>query len=161
MAKLTAMQIRSATPADAPELTQLAHVSKRHWGYPEHWIEAWRDDLTFTPAFVADHEVFIVHIGGAPAACYALSAPPAEEAKALELQHFWLDPSHIGEGLGRKLFEHAVAEARSRHASALWIDSDPHAEPFYTHMGAVRMGATRADIDGVRRELPRMRFVVE
>lgn len=159
------LEIRPAVREDAEALTALAHVSKSHWDYPGHWIAAWKEQLTFTPDFVATHAVFLVeHPDGpglTPAACYALTQDPPEEASALELQHFWLDPGQIGRGLGRRLFDHAVAEAKTRGASALWIDADPHAEPFYLHMGAARVSATRADMDGVRRELPRMRFAIE
>jgi hypothetical protein len=39
------MQIVRAKPEDAAALTQIAHAAKRHWDYPERWIEAWRDIL--------------------------------------------------------------------------------------------------------------------
>jgi hypothetical protein len=39
------MQIVRAKPEDAETLTEIAHAAKRHWDYPERWIEAWRDIL--------------------------------------------------------------------------------------------------------------------
>ena len=30
-------------------LTQIALAAKRHWGYPERWIEIWSSQLTFSP----------------------------------------------------------------------------------------------------------------
>lgn len=37
------------------------------------------------------------------------------------------------------------------------IESDPHAENFYLRMGAVRVGETPADMEGVKRSLPLLR----
>ncbi|MEO1369488.1 MAG: GNAT family N-acetyltransferase, partial [Acidobacteriota bacterium] len=92
------MDIRPATPSDAEALTALARASKGYWNYPPAWIEAWREALTFTPDFIAGGGVFLVSEDDRAAACYALTAGPPEEPGALELQHFWLDPDHIGKG---------------------------------------------------------------
>jgi hypothetical protein len=40
------MHIVRAKPEDAANLTGIAFAAKRHWGYPENWIESWRDLLT-------------------------------------------------------------------------------------------------------------------
>lgn len=150
------IEIRRARPQESEALTALAHASKRHWNYPTRWIEAWREQLTLSPAFIAEEAVFAAVEQGRPAGCYALTA--CDEPGAIELEHMWIDPGMIGRGLGRRLFEHAAAEARARGAMSMLIDSDPYAEDFYLHLGAVRIGTTPADIEGVRRELPRLRF---
>ena len=140
-------------------MTALAFAAKQHWGYPDHWIEAWRDDLTFTPEFVADHPVFVVVDGeNALVACYALVPSGGPE---IQLEHVWVHPSRIGQGLGRRLFEHAAEKARSLGGEALLIDSDPNAEAFYRRMGAERVGALRADMDGQHRELPQFRYTLQ
>jgi len=36
-----------ADTSDAPFLTQISFASKRHWQYPEEWIEKWREVLDF------------------------------------------------------------------------------------------------------------------
>ena len=89
-----------------------------------------------------------------PIACYALVGTEA----VVQLEHVWVEPSQIGRGLGRTLFEHAVATARDRGASAFLIDSDPNAEAFYERLGAERVGILRADVCGQRRQLPQLRF---
>ena len=45
------IQIRRAEPAEARVLTEIAHAAKRDGGYPENWIEHWKNDLTITPEF--------------------------------------------------------------------------------------------------------------
>ena len=65
------IQIRRASPTEAETLTTLAHAAKRHWQYPEKWIEIWKPDLTITPEFIREHEVFVAKIDGATAGCCA------------------------------------------------------------------------------------------
>lgn len=33
--------IRRVLPEEAAQLSRIALAAKRHWGYPERWIEAW------------------------------------------------------------------------------------------------------------------------
>jgi len=40
----------------------------------------------------------------------------------------------------------------------LEISADPNAEGFYRHMGAVRIGEIRSEIEGQPRVLPRMKL---
>jgi GNAT superfamily N-acetyltransferase len=42
----------------------------------------------------------------------------------------FVDPDHIGEGVGRMLFDHMVAMAHDLGFLRLTIDADPNAEPF-------------------------------
>ena len=66
------INIRRAEPEDADTLTQIAHAAKRHWGYPDGWIEEWKPDLTITPEFITDHEIFVAIMNDAIAGCCAL-----------------------------------------------------------------------------------------
>lgn len=147
--------IRPARPAEADRLTAIAHAAKRHWGYPEAWVEAWRDALTFTPGGIEARSVWVAtEADDLPIACVALRV----DGTAAEVEHLWVEPAAMGRGLGRALFAHAVETAREWGATALFIDSDPHAAPFYERMGAERVGWTRADVLGERRRLPRLRL---
>ncbi|HEX6373962.1 MAG TPA: GNAT family N-acetyltransferase [Longimicrobium sp.] len=148
------INIRPAHADDAAALTAIAHAAKRHWGYPEAWIARWRDALTLTPAYIADHAVFVAAEAEVdrPRGFYALEM---READAV-LDHLWVAPEWMGRGLGRDLLAHAMRTARDLGAARLEIDSDPHAEEFYRRMGAVRVGDVQADVDEVRRVLPWM-----
>ncbi len=53
----------------------------------------------------------------------------------MELLRMFLRPELIGEGYGRKLWEHATTEAARSHQRLL-INSDPGAAAFYQAMGA-------------------------
>jgi GNAT superfamily N-acetyltransferase len=144
--------IRPARSEEADTLTELAHDAKRHWGYPEHWIETWRDDLTITPQVIEEQEVFVAEKSGEAVGLYGLLVDGTEAS----LEHMWVHPSAIGTRTGRALMEHAIKHAGTLGVQQIIIDSDPHAEGFYKHLGATRIGEVPADIDGVHRVLPRL-----
>jgi len=147
------VKMRPADRADASRLTTIAHAAKRHWNYPEEWIIEWREQLTVTPDYIEEHRVFAIEVDGAVAGFYALQG----DGPAVELDHMWLDPQFIGQGLGRRLVEHAMVQARGAGAQRMEIDSDPHAEAFYAHIGAQRIGKTAAPVEGDEdRYLPRL-----
>src|SRR5882672_632758 len=146
------IQIRRAEPAEAQLLTEIAHAAKRHWGYPENWIERWKADLTITPEFISDNEVYVAVAGKEIVGCCALVCVDS----LAELEHMWIKPDHIGTGVGRALFLHLKDRAVHLGLPALEISSDPHAEGFYQHMRAKRIGDVRSEIDGKPRVLPRM-----
>jgi len=146
------MQIRRAKPVEAATLTEIAHAAKRHWGYPENWIEHWKDDLTITPEFISKHEVYVAFSGKEIVGCCALVVDGAVP----ELEHMWIRPEHIGSGVGRALFLHVKERAANLGLPALEISSDPNAEGFYQRMGARRIGDVESEVEGKPRVLPRM-----
>jgi len=146
------MQIRRATPDEADTLTAIAHAAKRHWNYPERWIEQWSADLTITPDFIANNEVYVAVAGGGIAGCCALVVGDS----LAELEHMWIDPQQMGKGVGRALFKHTTQRASELGLAELELSADPNAEGFYEKMGAKRIGEIQADIEGQTRSLPRM-----
>src|SRR6266508_6586172 len=148
------IEIRRATPDEAATLTEIAHAAKRHWGYPDEWIERWKTDLTISPHFITTNEVFVAIIDDRIVGCCALVVTES----LAELEHMWIRPEYIGSGVGRRLFDHVKAVAARRRLPALELSADPNAEGFYERMGAVRIGEIRGEIDGRPRVLPRMRI---
>ena len=59
-----------------------------------------------------------------------------QKPEGLFLDKLFVDPTWIGVGHGKRLWLHAVEQARSLGVSTLHIDADPNAAPFYTAMGA-------------------------
>jgi GNAT superfamily N-acetyltransferase len=146
--------IRRAAASDAPALTRIAHSAKRHWGYPERWIELWKDALTITPDFISNNQVDVAFVNGEIAGFSALVVTEDE----VWLEHLWVSPKHIGTGLGKTLFIHAAGFAASMGAKAIKIESDPYAEGFYNRMGAKRVGEVVSTIEGDKRVLPLLAF---
>lgn len=148
------IQVRRAHPDEARRLTEIAHAAKRHWNYPEDWIEHWRTDLTITSDFIADNEVFVAIVNNEIAGCCALVV----SGSLAEIEHMWITPEHMGSGVGRALFEYARDRAVALGLPSLELSADPNAEGFYERMGAERIGEIRASMDGQPRVLPRMRI---
>ena len=146
------IQIRRAMPEEAAVLTEIAHAAKRHWGYPENWIEHWQGDLTITRDFISNHEVYVAVTDKEIAGCCALVVKDSQA----ELEHMWIRPQYMGAGYGKALFVHVMQRAATLKADAVELSADPNAEGFYKHMGAVRIGEVRSEIDGQPRVLPRM-----
>src|SRR4030095_8567041 len=147
-----AMQIRKAATEDSAALTKIAHAAKRHWGYPEHWLKHWQDDLTISADFIAGTDVYVAESEGNVLGFYALII---RKDKA-ELDHLWVSPAHIGTGVGKQLLLHAMQRAAKASISAVEILSDPNAEGFYRKQGAHRIGEVFSKIDGEPRVLPRL-----
>jgi N-acetylglutamate synthase-like GNAT family acetyltransferase len=149
------IEIRRAQPNEAEVLTGIAQAAKRHWNYPEDWIEQWKLDLTITPEFITENEVFVALIDGQIAGCCALVVADS----LAEIEHMWMRPEHMGAGIGRALFTHAKQRAEECGARVLELSADPNAEGFYAHMGAKRIGEVSAGMSGQEnRTLPRMRM---
>jgi GNAT superfamily N-acetyltransferase len=150
---MTQARIRRARPDEADALNALARRAKAHWGYDAGFMDRVSDAMTLSAEDIGAHEVWVLedvpeHVVGFHR---VIPGDPAE------LEDMWVDPPAMGAGLGRRLFEHAVAIARSGGAAALELDADPNAIGFYERMGMERIGETASTlIPG--RALPRMRI---
>ena len=150
------MQIVRAKPEDADALTKIAFAAKRHWGYPERWIQGWREILTIHPEFITTNVAYCAIEENHAVGFYVLTT----EDDGLHLDHLWIDPSTMRRGIGRALFEHATAQARNSGFDSIKIEADPNAEGFYKRMGATRAGTRVSEADGERRALPLLEFHV-
>jgi GNAT superfamily N-acetyltransferase len=147
------ISVQPAEASDAPALTALAHAAKRHWGYPEAWIQRWRDILTITPDYLAAHPCFAAV--GERGEILGFAALRVDDRECW-IEHLWVLPKAMGQGMGRRLFERGEAEARKAGATVLKVESDPHAEAFYVRMGMHTSGRVPATMDGQARFLPLM-----
>jgi GNAT superfamily N-acetyltransferase len=151
------MTIVRAKPEDADALTEIAHAAKRHWGYPENWMAAWREILTMRPEFIGEKTASCAVEDGRPIGFYVLTT----EDDGLHLNHLWILPHAMGRGIGRALFEHAAAQARRLGFNLIKIEADPNAEGFYKRMGATRVGTACGEVCGEARELPLLVYRLE
>lgn len=128
--------LRAAVPEEAEALTALTRRSKGYWGYPREMLDRLADMLSISAATIRDGHVVVAERDGAVAGYYRITGEPPHG----ELADLFLEPEAIGIGLGRTLWDHAVASARSTGLHTLTLESDPHAEGFYLRMGAERIG---------------------
>ena len=148
--------ILRAIPNQAKTLTQIAFAAKRHWGYPEQWIQIWSPILTITPEVISKQDIYIAFEDKKPIGFYALSV---ENYKA-SLEHLWVLPEYIGKGVGRNLFKHALSRCQEIGMYILEIESDPNAQGFYERMGAKKVREVVGEVDGQPRILPLMEITI-
>jgi len=144
--------IQRARPEQAAELTALAIAAKRHWNYPEKWIQIWLPLLSVAAEYIRENETWVAVEGEKCIAYYSLN----NDGEFLWLGNLWVLPEFIGQGIGRELFQHALVRSCARGASILRIESDPNAQIFYEKMGARKIGEVLSEVDGQPRMLPVM-----
>ncbi|MBX3037238.1 MAG: GNAT family N-acetyltransferase [Anaerolineales bacterium] len=146
------INISRATLNDADSLTQIAISAKRHWNYPEAWIQHWLPQLTISEEYISTNEVWIMTDGGKAIAFYALS----QDEEGYELGHLWVLPEYIGKGIGKQLLQHAFERCKLLNITALKIYADPNAQTFYEKMGAKKIDEYHSHLFGEDRVLPVM-----
>jgi GNAT superfamily N-acetyltransferase len=146
--------IRRARPAEGGALSALALRSKAHWGYDAEFLAACRDDLTLTTDEIMTSTVYVCDGVDDPLGFYRLVLLGDGVA---ELDALFVEPVAMGQGVGRRLWQHAVATARELECSEMVWQSDPQAEGFYLAMGARRAGESESTVMPGRM-LPLMRI---
>jgi GNAT superfamily N-acetyltransferase len=150
-------KIRPARPDEAETISELAVRSKGHWGYDAAFLEACREDLALSPQDIASSTVYVLEGPDGIAGYYRLM--PLSNGTA-DLDALFVDPTAIGQGVGRRLWEHAVATVSELGFADLLIQSDPYAEGFYRAMGAQRTGESESTVTPGRM-LPLLRFALD
>jgi GNAT superfamily N-acetyltransferase len=149
-------KIIRAQSQHAQVLTEIAISAKRHWHYPEAWIQHWLPQLTISAEYISATEVWIMTNENKLIAFYALSQNEA----GCELDHLWVLPEYIGKGIGKALVEHALERCKVLGTSTLKIDSDPNAQAFYERMGAKKISESSSQLFGEERILPIMEITL-
>ena len=145
------MTIRSAGPREAAALSALAIRSKAHWGYDAEEMSVFEGELTLAPEALAPRDATVVEEDGVLLGFYTLLE---HEDGVLELEHLFVEPSHLRRGLGSRLLRHALRRAAGRGVSKLIVLSDPNATEFYLAHGATVVEEIPSSIPG--RSIPRL-----
>jgi len=145
--------LRVAKIEDAETLTALALRSKAYWGYDADFMAACAAELTITPERIRNEHIAVAVSEDTITGLVALAR--GDEDRVLELEDMFVDPAHIGTGLGRLLMAHAEMRAKKSGACRVEVDADPHAQGFYERCGYRLIGRSpSASILG--RTLPRL-----
>ena len=133
--------IRRAQPCDSKILTGIAVRSEAHWGYDSAFMDAFMDIYKVTEGFIAQNPTFLVEENASTLGFYALV--PEKTSLFLEyiyLEYMYIEPSLIGKGLGRVLWDHMTAYCRQRKFTEIHLVCGPQPKAFYLKMGAVEIG---------------------
>lgn len=131
--------IRAARIEEAALLSELALLSKAHWGYDEAFIEACRGELSVDAARLDDagYRCFVAELRDSVVGFYSLARLSDEDC---ELEALFVEPASIGTGVGRSLIRHAIDTAKGCGFSRMAIQGDPHASDFYVAAGGRPIG---------------------
>lgn len=132
--------IREARPDEAEQLSGLALRSKGHWGYSQEFLELCRDELTIR-ADQIDDEKFDVVVAERNDEIAGFFALQRESPRTFELHALFVEPKHIGSGIGRDLVRHALQLVAAKSGTRLTIQGDPNADRFYKAAGARQIGS--------------------
>jgi GNAT superfamily N-acetyltransferase len=147
--------IRPARPDEADALTELSLRSKAVWNYDAKFMAKCRGIMMVKAVNIETRPHFVAELDGAVAGFYGFEPEP----DGIGLDYMFVEPRLIGRGVGRALWDHAVAQARRLGYPALIVVSDPNAEGFYAKMGARRIGARPSDLEPGR-NLPLLKYLL-
>lgn len=145
------MNIHKAKTEDHQLLSDITFQSKAYWKYSTEQMEIWREDLTITPAYLAQNEVFLLEVEKEIIGYYSFFTLTKTEVK---LDNMFLLPNFIGQGYGTYLMNDFLDRIRSIGFQKVFLDSEPHAKSFYLKMGFEVVGEKESSIAG--RTLPIM-----
>ena len=158
--------IRPATINDSKKLTEISFESKRYWRYSEAYIRVWEKELTVTPTYIENNDVWVFEQDGEPVAYYSVIKLDADAKfsgcrlrKGYWLDHMFVIPGCIGSGIGSRLYCHMCDWCRKQSISEIHLLSDPNARGFYEKMGACYCGEFPSTISG--RTTPMMVIIID
>lgn len=150
------LSLRRARLSDAPELTQILQRAKASWGYPAAVMDAFRAEQRISPSTITSQLLIVAEREGRVAAF---------AGGEMRQDHFYLGflfvaPEHQGQGLGRLLLSAIEDLSRDQEIYRILLESDPHAAPFYRHLG-YRTLSTRLSTMAPDQPIPMMERTFE
>ena len=152
------MILQEASLDDAKCLSKIAIRSKAHWGYSAEFMDACVEELSVSRSSIgnSNFHYVVALVDEAIVGFYAFEGLLKDE---IELGALFVDPDHIGTGVGKALMEKAKRHAVSLGAKTLNIQGDPNAENFYIAAGGQLTGSKESEsIPG--RYLPTFRILL-
>lgn len=140
--------IRKALQSDYQLLTDISFKAKKYWKYPDKYYEIWKDELTITTDYIKNNLVYIAEFENKIIAYYSIVFYQNE----YYLEHIFVLPEFIGNGIGTHLMEHARVIAKAEEIKELKIMVDPYAKGFYEKIGARFIENISSNIEG--RKIP-------
>ncbi len=133
--------IHRAIAAQADIITELFFQSKAYWNYSKEHMEVFQRELTVTSEYINTNDVFVYVSGGIVKGCYSLvileediTVSGITIKKGLWLEHMFVLPEYIGQGIGKEMFMYMIDYCRQKPFKSIGILADPNAKGFYQKM---------------------------
>ena len=124
-----------------------------YWPHDDPYLAQANRLLSLGAEDLERDEAWVLEREGNPAGYYRLTL----HGNLAEIEELFLEPEWIGHGIGRKLFEHAVTNARRCGCTRLEWETDANAAGFYLAMGGREIGTRPSGIESGE-PLTRMRL---
>ena len=144
------MKTRPASIDDLNDLNVISVQSKKYWGYPDAWIEKWKEDLTINEQQFSQQSILVLEISEQIIGFCSI----IKNDLNYEILHLWILPVFIGKGYGKKLLEDAI-QKYTKADKPIIVIADPNAESFYQKHGFITFDRVESFPKG--RFLPVMR----
>lgn len=135
------MKTRIALDTDLEFLNGIIKASKAHWGYDDDFMKKFMENFGLTGDYISRRSTYVVSVETNTVGLYSFSRNKDHQ---LELDHFFLHPDYIGQGIGKIMWEHCVESAKSHKDPFFLLWSDPSAEGFYFKMGCEKIGERKS-----------------
>ena len=137
------MNVKKANRIDANEITELTMRSKNFWDYGKNQMEEWRDELTITPKYIDENQVFKIIKNDRLIGFYAYQSI---NSKLVKLNYLFVEPEFIGKGYGKILMKDFLKRIENNKYERVTLDADPNAERFYRSFGFDIIGKLKSSI---------------
>jgi len=124
--------VRRPRAANLAEINRVIAASKSHWDYPATYLDAALPLLVIDQSYLAGHLCFEIVDETSSVVCFFAVAADGD---AQLLDHLWVRPDRLGQGIGRLACEHVFSLARRRGWKVLRVLPDPPACGFYRKLG--------------------------
>jgi GNAT superfamily N-acetyltransferase len=132
----------AATAADLDHIRTLmraysAYLAQNPTGAANICIQGFEKEIVALPA--PYKLILLAKVAAQPAGCVALKPIPG----GIEMKRLYVDPTHRGHSLGRKLIQQSIAWARTQNYETMYLDTVPAAMPeanaLYERLGFQRV----------------------
>ncbi len=134
--------IRRANIIENKFLTEMSFDSKRYWNYPEKYFNIWDTELTITSDYISTNDVYVYEENDCIIGYYSivdlkrdLIVSDIVIEAGTWLEHMFISPQSIRNGIGTKLFLDCIELCYSKSIVTLKILADPNSRGFYERMG--------------------------
>jgi N-acetylglutamate synthase-like GNAT family acetyltransferase len=128
--------IRGAKREEQRALTRLIVRATQHSGFDDAFIDRARPALAVSLNGIVTGNVQVAEQSGEVIGVVEVYTA----LQGIAVLGLFVDPTHWKKGVGRALFEAAIARARTLKVGAFMIYASPFAEGFYSRLGAIRIG---------------------
>jgi GNAT superfamily N-acetyltransferase len=133
------LTIRQAYVREAGLISNLALLSKGHWGYGEDFLRQCADELTYPPEQLSTSRFYFA-VALRKTKIVGFYGLHFGENSTYELEALFVEPDSIGRGIGKMLLNDAIDHLKQRGADKLLIQGDPNAAEFYQGNGGKLIG---------------------